>query len=68
MTNHSMARELYVDAGECTGGEYCVDSLPAVFRMGGGGVSEVVDPGGATEREIQEVIDNCPAGCIHWNR
>jgi ferredoxin len=63
-----MARELYVDAGECTGCEYCVDSLPGVFRMGDDGISVVHDPGGATENRIQEVIDNCPAGCIHWKR
>jgi ferredoxin len=63
-----MARELYVDAGECTGCEYCVDSLPGVFRMSEDGVSVVHDPGGASESSIQEVIDNCPAGCIHWKR
>ncbi len=63
-----MARELYVDAGECTGCEYCVDSLPGVFRMGDDGISAVMDAGGATESSIQEVIDNCPAECIHWQR
>jgi ferredoxin len=61
-----MAREIFVDASECTGCEYCVDSLPEVFRMTEGGASTVHNPGGADEAVIQEVIDNCPAECIHW--
>jgi ferredoxin len=61
-----MAREIFVDAPECTGCEYCVDSLPAVFRMTGEGTSTVHNPGGADEAGIQAVVDNCPAECIHW--
>ncbi|MBN2159721.1 MAG: ferredoxin [Spirochaetes bacterium] len=61
-----MAREVYVDTAECTGCEYCVDSLPEVFRMTPEGTSEVHDPEGAGSGKIQQVIDNCPAECIHW--
>lgn len=61
-----MPRELFVDAGECTGCCYCVDALPTVFRMSTDSVSEVINAAGADEAEIQRVIDNCPACCIHW--
>ena len=61
-----MAREFFVDPDECTGCELCVDMLPAVFRMNEQGISIVYAPDGAGEPAIQEVIDSCPALCIHW--
>lgn len=61
-----MAKEVYVDKNECTGCELCVDSVPEVFEMTPDGVAEVVNPKGASEDRIQEMIDSCPAECIHW--
>ncbi|HOO71125.1 MAG TPA: ferredoxin [Spirochaetota bacterium] len=61
-----MARDLYVDAAECTGCELCADRLPKVFRINNDGISYVHDSKGADESAIQDVIDNCPAECIHW--
>jgi len=61
-----MAREVYVDENECTGCELCVDRLPEVFEMTDEGLSRVHNSAGASENDIQEVIDNCPAECIHW--
>lgn len=61
-----MAREVYVDENECTGCELCVDTLPEVFEMTDEDVSRASNPDGASEDKIQEVIDNCPAECIHW--
>lgn len=61
-----MAREVYVDENECTGCELCVDTLPEVFEMTDDDVSRSSNPDGASEDKIQEVIDNCPAECIHW--
>ena len=61
-----MAREAYVDESECTGCELCADALPSVFKMKSDGISIVHNSAGSPEREIQEVIDNCPAECIHW--
>jgi ferredoxin len=61
-----MAKEVYVDENECTGCELCVDSLPEVFEMTSEGVSHVHDTKGAPAEKIQEVIDSCPAECIHW--
>ena len=63
-----MTQKILIDEKECTGCEYCVDSLPAVFTMNNEGVCVVQNSNGATEKEIQEVIDNCPAECIHWNK
>lgn len=61
-----MDRVVYVDTVECTGCEYCADTLPEVFQMNDVGSSNVFDPNGAEEDLIQEIIDNCPAECIHW--
>jgi ferredoxin len=61
-----MAKEVYVDENECTGCELCVDSLPDVFEMTTEGVSKVHNAKGAPTEKIQEVIDSCPAECIHW--
>ena len=61
-----MAKEPYVDETECTGCELCVDTLPEVFEMTDDGISHVHNPEGADEEKIQEVMDDCPAECIHW--
>lgn len=61
-----MAKEVYVDESECTGCELCVDTLPEVFEMSPDGTSKVHNSQGAKEVKIQEVIDSCPAECIHW--
>lgn len=58
-----MAKEVYVDAAECTGCELCVDTLPEVFEMKDG-VSVISNASGASKEKIQEIIDDCPAGCI----
>ena len=60
-----MALEVMVDETECTGCELCVDMLPTVFKMNNKGVSVVLDSPEASDAEIQNVIDNCPAECIH---
>ncbi|PKL38167.1 MAG: ferredoxin [Spirochaetae bacterium HGW-Spirochaetae-1] len=61
-----MARSVFVDEKECTGCELCIDMLPVVFKMNSNGVSVAQDSSMASESEIQDVIDNCPAECIHW--
>ncbi|MCP4136179.1 MAG: ferredoxin [bacterium] len=63
-----MSKELYIDPGECTGCEYCIDALPGVFRINSEGISEVHNSTGAGEDEIQEVIEGCPAECIYWKK
>jgi len=61
-----MPKKPYVDQATCISCEMCVNMVPAVFRIGEEGVAEVHDPTGASEKEIQDAIDNCPVNCIHW--
>jgi len=61
-----MAKVPYVDKEECTSCNVCVDTVPTVFQMDDDNKAEVIDANGASESEIQEAIDVCPAACIHW--
>ena len=61
-----VAKQVYVDKDTCISCELCVNMVPAVFRMGEDGVAEAFDSTGASEKEIQDAIDNCPVNCIHW--
>lgn len=61
-----MAKIPYVVKDECTECNVCIDTLPTVFRMDENNKAEVFDPNGASEAEIQEAMDLCPAACIHW--
>ncbi len=61
-----MARKPYVDQDACIGCQLCANTVPGVFRMNAENLSEVYDPEGASEEEIQEAIDSCPVNCIHW--
>jgi len=60
-----MDRDLYVDKDNCDGCASCND-LSEVFRMDKNRRAEVHDPAGASEEEIQEEMDACPNGVIHW--
>lgn len=61
-----MSKIPYVDRESCISCGLCVSTCPAVFRFGSDGKSEVFNPGGAPEREIQAAIDGCPVQCISW--
>lgn len=61
-----MAKKPTVNQEECTGCGVCVDLCPGVFRLNDNDVSEVYNPEGGTEAEIQEAIDSCPVECISW--
>lgn len=61
-----MAKVPYVDKDECTSCLLCTETVPTVFRMDDDNKAEVFDPNGASESEIQEAMDMCPAACIHW--
>ena len=45
----------------------CEEVCPEVFKLNDqSGVAEVINPEGASEDQIQEAIDMCPAQCIAW--
>jgi len=64
-----VSKKIYIDKDECTGCELCVDRLPQLFKINTDGISEVI----ATVENVdlialQDVIDNCPAECIHYEK
>ena len=61
-----MAKVVYVEQDECTGCGLCESSLPDVFKVNDNNVAEVVSPDGASESEIEEIIDSCPVSAIKW--
>jgi len=61
-----MARKVYVDQNECTGCGLCASTCPEVFRINDQGLAEVHNPEGASEEEINNVMEGCPVLCIHW--
>ena len=62
-----MARTVVIDEDECIGCETCVELCPGVFTFNEStGKASVVNPDGASEDEIEEAIDSCPASCISW--
>lgn len=61
-----MARTPVVDRDDCISCGACVDECPDVFRMDKDEKSEVYNPTGASEDDIQNAIEICPVECIHW--
>lgn len=61
-----MARTPSVDQNSCISCGFCVSVCPGVFRFGPDSRSEVYNPAGAPEKEIQTAIDGCPVQCISW--
>jgi ferredoxin len=61
-----MNRIPVVDRKECIGCGVCIDCAPGVFRFDADGKSEVFDPYGAPEEDIQRAVDRCPVECISW--
>ena len=56
-----------IAADECIACSNCEQVCPEVFRLNESlGHSEVINPHGAPEENIQEAMDQCPVQCIHW--
>ena len=51
-----------IDLGECDDCEACLELCPTVFRR------NVVDLPEYPEEEIDEIIKNCPAQCVTWEK
>ena len=63
-----MAKQIpQINTDECLGCGNCEAVCPEVFRLNEAlGRSEVINPEGAPEEQIQVAIDQCPAQCISW--
>jgi ferredoxin len=56
-----------IDNDECIACGNCEAVCPEVFRLNEAlGHSEVINPTGAPEDQIQLAIDQCPVQCISW--
>ena len=55
-----------IDLDECADCEACIELCPAVFRRNDLGGIEVLDLSEYPEQEVDEMIKNCPGGCIRW--
>lgn len=62
-----MGKNVYIDTEECIGCENCVTLCPDVFGFDGAtDKAFVITAEGGSKQCIDEAIDTCPAGCIHW--
>lgn len=50
------------DESKCCHAGVCVKSLPEVFKIEGG--EFMIDASKADEREIEEVVNQCPSGAL----
>lgn len=70
-----MSKKVFVNKDECTSCALCTDGLPKYFKMddddlaethnNGANVNDAEIPDNDIEK-VQELIDDCPAECIHW--
>lgn len=69
-----MSKITYVDSEECTSCALCTDGLPNYFKMDdddlavaiGGPEENTAEVADGDIDKVQEMIDDCPAECIHW--
>lgn len=62
-----MSKIPYINVSDCIACGSCESLCPNVFFIDENlNYAVVTDPHGASEEEIQEAIDICPAGCISW--
>lgn len=59
-------KKLTVDKKKCIGCGTCAILYPKTFKLGKDGKSEVINPKGNSEEEIQNAIDSCPVSAISF--
>jgi len=62
---------VWIDTPECTSCDECIQIAPKVFQYDADKKSTVIDPKGASYKDIVKAAEKCTAGCIHpgtpWN-
>ena len=70
-----MSKVVFVEKEECTSCALCTDGLPQYFKMDDDDLAESHNDGKnvgtatvpeTDQDKVQEMIDDCPAECIHW--
>ncbi|MBN2569889.1 MAG: ferredoxin [Deltaproteobacteria bacterium] len=62
-----MNNTVYIETEECIGCKSCVELCPDVFGFDDdAGKAFVIMPEGGPEQCIDDAIETCPSGCIHW--
>ena len=62
---------VWVETPECTACDECTDLAPKVFKYNDQKQVVVIDPKGASFKDIVKSAEKCTAGCLHpgtaWN-
>lgn len=58
--------KIKIDKDKCIGCGLCASIAEKVFRLGGEGKAQVIEPVGDKETKIQEAIDSCPVQAISF--
>jgi ferredoxin len=53
-----------ISAEKCMGSGNCLFWAPGVFELGDDGISFVVDPDAATDRQVMQAAEGCPTQAI----
>jgi ferredoxin len=53
-----------ISAEKCMGSGNCLFWAPGVFELGDDGISFVVDPGAASDRQVMQAVEGCPTQAI----
>jgi ferredoxin len=59
-----MTVRIEINREKCMGSGNCLFWAPGVFELGDDGVSVVIDPSAATERQIMQAVEGCPTQAI----
>ena len=59
-----MTVRIEINRDKCMGSGNCLFWAPGVFELGDDGVSFVLDPAAATERQIMQAVEGCPTQAI----
>jgi ferredoxin len=59
-------RSVWIERASCTGCNVCVEMCPEVFELDEEAVAMAHPERADGEAELEDCMDACPEGCIHW--